>query len=134
MKKILNKWGLLMLMLCASFVCISCSSDSDDEDNVSGIIGTWKEDDELNIFGETYLQFKKDGTYFEVTIYDDEDIDVKKSQWEAIGNNKIRVGGGDVVAAFAEVISVSKTDLVLDFAIELRYKKVSDSVIEKYIR
>lgn len=138
MKKTANNWLLLMMMFCASFAFFSCSSSDSDEDedldNVSGIIGTWKEDDEFNGYGETYLQFKKDGTFYEIDIYEDGEVEVDKAKWESVGSNKVRVSGGIGPTVIIEVLSVSKKELVIDFFVELRYKKVSDSAIDKYIK
>lgn len=124
------------LALCAvlAISVTSCSKDDDEPERSSNIVGTWENVGELaSAVGVTqYIQFNEGGVYYEVNVYPASlggEVDVNKWTWSLSGKT-LKVNGES-----STVKSVSDTKLVIEtLGINQEYKKVADSVIDKYLK
>lgn len=127
MKKILYA---LMLVLGMS-VLSSCSK----EGNGSSIIGTWEYTDVSWYDGEeyaVYFQFKDNGTYVYVSVDNYRSNDFRSyvdyGTWSLSEDTLIL----DDVEKYP-VLELTKDSLTLVLDVEGTFKRVSDSVIKKYL-
>lgn len=135
---------LVMAVLFAAlpFALASCSSDDDDEGDAeiasSGIVGTWEITAQSAEFGDiddalTLLQFKKDGTFVQVTD-EDGDVDIAYGKWTFSDN--VLTMDNDELTLELQVTSQSKNKIVATlygmYTMELT--KVKDSKIEAYLK
>lgn len=131
MKKFVNYFYAALFMVLATVSLTSCSND--DEPDGGSIIGTWQNVGELaNAMGVTqYIQFNEGGIFYEVDVYPASlggDVDVDKGTWSLSGNT-LKIDGHT-----STLKSVSSSKLVIEtMGISQEYKKVSDSVIDKYL-
>lgn len=148
MKKVFSTvMAFAMIMAFVSFT--ACSKDDKDESN--GFIGTWKcvlsdhliEADEVKT--TNYLQFKENGTYISVTVYEfnlkelgpntRNEWTVQSGTWKVSGNiiYSLIDGVSDEVT-----YNVSGNQLTLKsktgFTTPLTYSRVADSEIDKYLK
>ena len=132
MKKHLNIF-VAVLFSALSISLVACSKDDEPEEGPN-IIGTWENVGELaSAVGVTqYIQFNEGGLYYEVNVYPSYlggEVDVNKWTWSLSGNT-LKVNGET-----STVKSVSDTKLVIEtLGINQEYKKVADSVIDKYLK
>lgn len=135
MKKFVNVFYVALLaVLTLSFV--ACSDDDDNSDSGS-IVGTWKNTDVLaQVFEYTqYIKFDKSGKYYEVNIDDEPggEVDVLRGSWSRSGNT-VRVTSEGITTP-ARIQSLSAKKLVIEvIGISQEYTRVSDSVIDKYLK
>lgn len=127
---------LVALIAFSSLFLVSCN---DEEDISSGdIVGTWEWDffDSEDYWGKQYVQFNADGEYIEVNLNADGTIDYidRGGQWERNGNTVIISDEGEEIPTAAVITKLSNEDLTLTvLGISMSYKRVDDSVIEKYL-
>ena len=127
---------LVALIALSSLFLVSCN---DEEDISSGdIVGTWEWDsfDSEDYWGKQYVQFNADGEYIEVNLNADGTIEYidRGGQWERIGNTVIISDEGEEIPTTAVITKLSNEDLTLTLlGISMSYKRVDDSVIEKYL-
>lgn len=135
MKKIICA---LMLVLGMS-VLSSCEKA---DDGFESIVGTWQgisaegwgmsevaPDDE-----ETFWHFEKDGTFIEVVT--GKEIDVFYGKWSLSGNSLYLLVEDDTynLPFVFTILELKKDELSLSLlGVTVKYKRVSDSVVEKYL-
>lgn len=133
------KKSLIYLFMCFSIFTFTSCGDDEPSSGYSDLIGTWQEDDEFtNVFNdvfdyETYhfIQFKKDGTYIEVDVLNE--VEVIRGTWTRSGNTIYATNEGGTTKT--TIVSLTKNTLVTStLGIEQTYKRVSDSVINKYLK
>lgn len=135
MKKYLYQFFVVVLAI-TSFTFVSCS-DNDEEVSSSDIVGTWEWDSfNTEAFGKQYVQFNPNGEFIEVDVdgYGSEgDVDIIRGQWKKVGNT-ISISGKGVTPITSKITNLTNTDLTLvGLGIQMSYKRVDDSVIEKYL-
>lgn len=140
MKKYLYQIFVLILAI-TSLTFVSCSDGDDDEISSSNIVGTWENDsfstDEAEtFFGKQYVQFNANGEFIEIDVdgYGSEgDVDITRGQWKKEGNT-ISISGKGVTPVTTQITNLTNTDLTLvTLGISLSYKRVDDSIIDKYL-
>ena len=116
-----------------SLAVTSCSKD-DDGDTGGDIVGTWKENS-LDAVGITnYNQFRSDGTCVSIAVYDKEfwgydDAKVDYGKWSRSGD-ELKIDGYTY-----KIVKLTSSELGISaFGITSYYKRVPDSVVEKYIK
>lgn len=114
-----------------TFSLTSCGDD--DEPSAGNIVGTWKSSGGTNAeFGIIqYIQFNTNGSYIEVNI-DEYGVETLRGQWKQ-NDNKVTISGSDIISITATIVELTSSELVLNTLWEQKYKKVSDSEIEKYL-
>lgn len=140
---------MVFSMMVALFSFSACSDDDKDESN--GFIGTWKcvlsdqliEADEVKT--TNYLQFKENGTYISVTVYE---FNLKelgtntRNEW-AVQSGTWKVSGNIIYSLIDGVsdevtYNVSGNQLTLKsktgFTTPHTYSRVADSEIDKYLK
>lgn len=133
----MKQYLIYLLAIISIFTFTSCGDDEPSSGN-SDLIGTWQEDDEFtDVFNdvldyETYhfIQFKKDGTYIEVDVFDE--VEVIKGTWTRKGNTIYATN--EHASSSSKIVSITKNTLVTStLGIEQTYKRVDDSIINKYL-
>lgn len=134
MKKFVNVFYVALLaVLTISFV--ACSDDDDKSDS-GNIVGTWKNTDILaqSLELTQYIKFDKSGKYYEVDIYFDDDIEVLCGSWSRSGNT-VRITSDAGITAPARIqFQGSKKIIIEQIGIRQEFTRVSDSVIDKYLK
>lgn len=147
MKKILSTMMVFSLMV-ALFSFTACSDDDKDE---GSLIGTWKcvisdqhvEADEVKT--TNYLQFKDNGTYISVTVYEFNIMElgpntrnewtVQHGNWRIADNIMHTVMDGEVDEVSFKIsgnkLSISSKT---GYFSSLTYTRVSDSEIDPYLK
>ena len=134
----MKQYLIYLLAFISIFTFTSCGDDEPSSGD-GDLIGTWQEDDEFtDVFNDVFdydtyhfIQFKKDGTYFEVDVL--EEIEVIKGTWTRNGNTIY--AKNDAGSSTTTIVSITKETLVTStFGIQQTYKRVNDNVINKYIR
>ena len=146
MKKLYSSIMVFAMMI-AALGFTACSSDDDSEDgyNSSSLVGTWElvsgegwglqsPDD-----GVCLVQFKKDGTYILLNVYpDEEETTIDRGTWKVVGNGLVITMEDEDIENFTltyEILELKSDKLVLTFiGLIGNYKRVSDSVMDKYLR
>lgn len=125
-----------VLFAAASFALTSCSNDDDELENKGAIVGTWENIDEwAEVLDQQYIKFEADGKFYEVDIdrYYGE-VEVLTGVWSQDGD-KIKISGDDITSVTSTIKSLSDSKLILStWNIEMQYRKVSNSVIDKYLK
>ena len=107
---------ILIALVATSFAFVSCSSDDDDDQYNSAIVGTWKlthfkaSESGPYIswpFKTTYASFKSDGTYYGSGYFG-----TGSGTWSASGNTINTYISGKHYISY-EIISVSSTEAEL---------------------
>ena len=152
MKKHLSIFFIAIASIIVISSVTSCVTKEDKEDvsiNSKYLIGTWEEISVSSPFtGEEiihgyYLQFKEDGTYIEVDegwVDMEDNVYVIRGEWSLSGNSlfvseQITVGEETYPTTFT-VSNLTKNSLTLVWAggiFTTNFKRVSDSIIEKYL-
>ena len=139
----MNKY--LKLLFVALFATMtlslaSCKSDDDEPDGSNGsIIGSWEMVDGVAdaMDSKQYEQFRENGTYYEVVVYSDEwsallgqKVIVEKGTWKLEGNTlKISIKNPITVK------KVTSNELVIiEMGMESKLKRVSDEIVNQYIK
>lgn len=139
MKKYL-KFLLVAFVATMTLSLSSCKSD-DDEPSTGSIVGSWQVESSVNevMESEQYLQFRSDGTFYEVINYTDEIFGsmlgtvYDEGTWSLSGNNlKVSVKNDLTVK------KVTSTELVLEenvmgYTVEVKCKKVSDEIVNELL-
>lgn len=134
----MKQYLIYFLAFISFFAFTSCGDDEPSSGN-GDLIGTWQEDDEFtnafnNVFDyETnhFIQFKKDGTYIEIDVLDE--VEVIRGTWTREGNTIYATN--EHASSTTTIVSITKNILVTTtFGIQQTFKRVSDSVIDKYLR
>ncbi len=134
----MKKYLIYLLVLLSIFTFTSCGDDEPSGGN-GDLIGTWQEDDEFtNVFNDVFdydtyhfIQFRKDGTYIEIDVFDE--VEVMKGTWTRKGDKILATN--EHASSSITIVSITKNTLVTSaFGIEQTYKRVSDSTIDKYLR
>ena len=149
MKKHLSIFFIAIASIIVISSVTSCVTKEDVSINSKNLIGTWEQisvsspfTGEEKIHGH-YVQFKQDGTYIDVDedIVDMEDnVYVIRGEWSLSGNSlfmseQITVGEETYPTTYT-VSNLTKNSLTLVWAggiITANLKRVSDSIIEKYL-
>ena len=127
------KLFMVALFATLTFTLTSCGDD-DEPSSAGNIVGTWKSiggmNEEFDI--TQYIQFNTNGSYIEVNI-DEDGVETLHGKWKQNGE-KVTVSGSDVISMTATIVKITSSELVLNTLWEQKYKKVSDSEIEKYLK
>lgn len=119
-----------------SFALTSCSND--DEPSAGGdIVGSWENvTDWATLIGKQYVKFESDGTYYEINEYaSDGEVEVLKAKWKKDGNTLKVFGSKDMQDGTATISNLTdNTFTITAYGISQDYKRVSDSVLDKYIK
>lgn len=119
-----------------SFALTSCSND--DEPSAGGdIVGSWENvTDWATGLGKQYVKFESDGTYYEINEYpSDGEVEVLKGKWKKDGNTLKVYGSKDMKDVTATISNLTDNTLTITaLGISQDYKRVSDSVLDKYIK
>ena len=148
MKKYLS---ILFTAIFASMVVFSTTSCSkDDSATDANIVGTWKivsvesplvgeDDKDEDNDNEVYWQFKENGTFITVGVYEDSyDVDCSET-WRLSGNTLILEEPEEeevILPLIFTITESTKNSLTLVWAggiATINFKRVSDSIIEKYL-
>lgn len=148
MKKYLS---VLFTAIFASIIVISsvtsCVTKEDVSINSKNLIGTWEETSSgspftgvVEIEGELYVQFQKDGTYIMVDI-EENDVDILRGKWSLSGNSlfvsdEFTIGEETYPTTSTFTVSnLTKNSLTFSWVgiATANFKRVSDSIIEKYL-
>ena len=137
MKKFFNLfYAALFAVLAISLT--ACSND--DEPDGGDIVGTWKNVSEIaSAMGTTqYIRFESDGNYYEVNIMPDGypwygEVEVSKGNWRKNGNS-LTISGEDFIKTTSSIKTLTNKKLVIEtIGLSQEYKKVDNSVIDKYL-
>lgn len=132
---------LATIVAALSFTACGGSDSDDDGGNVSPIVGTWKAEDVSGWidnfsydWNDSYLQFKKDGTF----IIANEINDKHYGDW-VLNNNTLSLHYTDDtwvgVRLSYDVITLNQQSLGLAiYGLKIKFKRVPDSEINKYLK
>lgn len=132
MKKILSL--LLCVILSLSFSsCASSDANEDIDYSACPLLGTW-EDAENTRTDFQYVQFNKQGEYFEVNSDESDGYYILKGYWTYKNNVvKVTIKGAGTFAA--DISNITKNSFTLDMlGFTIYYRRVDDSVINKYLK
>lgn len=133
----MKQYLIYLLAIISIFTFTSCGDDEPSSGN-SDLIGTWQEDDEFtNVFNDVldydtyhFIQFKKDGTYIEIDVLSE--VEIIRGTWTRKGDTIYATN--EHASSSIKIVSITKNTLVTStFGIEQTYKRVDDSVINKYL-
>lgn len=142
----MKKYLKLLFVALFATMTLSLASCSDDKDEPDGgkydIVGTWECTEGLLVNtmegSELYIQFQSDGTVRQVTIAPSflpgqkPEIDKLIGKWE-INGNTLNLSGGGALSSNSKIIKVSGDYLELEMmSLVHKFKRVSDSVVDKY--
>lgn len=141
----MRKYFYLLFVALVATMSISLTScgDNDDKNNDEpsyngSIIGSWRlvEGVADAMDGQQYEQFREDGTYYEVLVYNDEwaqmigtNVLVDKGTWSLDGNIlNVSIKNSIIVK------KISSKELILkEMGVEFKLKRVSDELVNEYI-
>lgn len=150
MKKHLSIFFLAIASIIVISSVTSCVTKEDVSINSKNLIGTWERISASSLFpgvaefeGTMYVQFKKDGTYIEVSVdIEENDVDISRWKWSLSGNTLIFEFEGELeeeeillpsIFTITESTKNSLTLVGVGGIITVNLKRVSDSTIEKYL-
>lgn len=132
--------AMVALLAALPFSLASCGGDDDDDDAASGsaIVGTWELTGTSAAFGEStsdevYMQLKKDGTFIQVEVDEDDEGIVSRGTWSQNGSTFSYTLDGTF--SF-QILNLTGKTMKLSFVGGLAtftFSKVSDSTIKKYL-
>ena len=132
-----------VLLAAMALSLASCSKDDDDDDDApsgnSSIVGSWRMVEGVAdaIDCEQYVQFREDGTYFDVVVYGDSwngllGTEVQEGTWSLDGKNlKIKISTKTTKITVKKV--TSKELILEEFGLEIKLIRVSDAKVNKIL-
>ena len=112
---------LMLTLVVATFACVSCSNEDDDNQQNSDIVNTWKITEVKTSqsgsyidwpFKTTYATFKSDGTYYGSGYFGN-----GSGTWSIKGNTLNTYVGGELYASY-EIITVTSTTAELKMSMD----------------
>lgn len=144
----MKKYLKLLFVALFATMTLSLASCKNDKDEPSGsnsdIVGTWKCTEGLLVNAwdgaELYAQFQSNGTLRQVTITpalfpgDETETDAITGKWEVKDGYLFLSGDGSLTGS-GKIIKVSNDYLEVEMmSIVHKFKRVSDSVVDKYFK
>lgn len=149
----MRKFYTTIMMLAMMVVALTFTACGDDEDadgiNSSALIGTWEPTTSEGWINEipdeyfvetyaSYLQFKSDHTYIDVTDDAESGVEITKGEWY-LSNNRLTMKEteGDMPGFTwtSTIIKLEKDKMEIStLGSTFHMRKVSDSKIQKYLK
>lgn len=130
----MKKYLTLLFAALFAAMTISLTSCGNDEPDSDDIVGTWENTTEwATAIGKEYIKFQKDAKFYEVTVYNDGEVNTLRGTWSKDGNT-VKISGKEVISVTSTISDLTSSSMTLTtMGIAQSYKKVPDSTIDKYI-